>query len=426
MMRAVLLAVGAVVVMAGCGKADLGPVPVGGDYKLYTMASTPDSELVSVIDSRSHSVERTLPLGTPSPDWTHLYSVKASSLLDLDPQTGHQLHTLQLPGNFQLPPATIGGVPGGLSQDGHWLVLEAFDNAGSGITNATHFLIVDTSYAIPAKLVDLSGFFDFDAISNDGQRVYVIQHLYLNSSASQYYVRFLNVGSGRLDPTIVFDKSDGSSAMAGLRLSGVASPDGHWLYSVYARQDKSAFIHALSLDNPLAFCIDLPGSGYSTSQDAFHWSLALSRDGSQLYAANGAMGIVAQVNTSPNAPLRITRSVHIASTGTTASLFAQDVVAKELGANGAVLSPDGRTLVITGATGVAWVDTATLGLQGRQLTGWTVWSLGLSPDGTALYAVNDSGMIAEMSMSGPHATTTFGGGPGQPMALIRVEAAQVP
>ena len=31
--------------------------------------------------------------------------------------------------------------------------------------------------------------------------------------------------------------------MAGLRLSGVASPDGHWLYSIYARQDKGAFIH---------------------------------------------------------------------------------------------------------------------------------------------------------------------------------------
>jgi DNA-binding beta-propeller fold protein YncE len=420
-MRALLLAVCAVVVVTACGRAPLGPVTAGGGYKLYAMASTRDSELVSVIDSRSHSVERTLPSGTPSPDWTHIYSVKSNSLLDVDPQTGAMRHTLQLPGGFQLPPATLSGVPGGLSQDGRWLVLEAFDKMASGVTTGTHFLIVDTSYAKPVKRVDLAGSFQFDAISNDGQRIYLIEYL----SNGAYHVRFFNVVSGQLDPTIVFDKSDGSSAMAGLRLSGVASPDGHWLYSVYTRQNKGAFIHALSLDDPIAFCIDLPGSGYSSNPDEFHWSLALSRDGRNLYAANGAMGIVAEGDTASNAPPSITRTVHIDTTAPSASL-GQDVEAKEVGANGAVLSPDGRTLVMTGATGVMWVDTANLRANGRQLTDWTVWSLALSPNGNTLYAVNDAGMIAEVSMTGPHAATRFGGGLVQPIALIRVEAAQVP
>jgi hypothetical protein len=433
-MRAPLAAVCALVVLAGCGRAQFGGVPSSGDYKLYEAASTQSSQLVSVIDSRSHSVERSLPLGTPSPDWGHLYLVRstpidrpdtlpAKTLLDVDPKTGATLRVTQLPGYFQLPSATMSGVPGGLSQDGHWLVLEAFDTTSNGLPSATHLVLVDTSYSRPLQRVDLTGYFQFDAVSNDGLRIYLIQYV----SSTEYYVRFYDVGMKALDPTFIFDKSDGGAAMAGLRLSGVASPDGHWLYSVYNRQDKGAFIHALSMDNAIAFCIDLPGSGYATSTDGFRWSLALSRDGSHLYAANGAMGIVADVSTGGNGLPSITRTVHIDSTGPTASIFAQDVQAKEFGAyDGAVLSPDGRTLVMAGATGIVWLDTATLHAQSRQLTNWAVWGLALSPDGSMLYAVNDAGNIAEMSMTGKHLATTFSGAPGQPLALIRVEAAQAP
>ncbi len=419
-MRAFLAGVCVVVVVAGCGKAPLGPVIAGGD-KLYVAASTRDSMQLAVIDSQSHSVVRSLALGTPSPDWTHLYTVKASSLLDVDPHTGAVRHTLQLPGHFQLPPATISGVPGGLSQDGRWLVLEAFDSSPAAIPSATHLLVVDTSYGQPVRQVDLQGFFQFDAISNDGRRIYLIEYL----SSSSYHVRFFDVGAGQLDPAVIFDKSDGSSAMAGVRLSGVASPDGHWLYSVYARSNKGAFIHALSLDNPLAFCIDLPGSGYSSSQHEFHWSLALSTDGSRLFAANGVMGVVAEVDTSTNGP-RLMHTMRIDTTAASSNVVGQNVQAKELGPNGAVLSPDAKTLVVSGATGVMWIDTTSFRALGHQLADWRVWSLGLSPNGTMLYAVNDSGMIAAMAMTGAHAATTFTGAAGQPVALIRVEGARVP
>ncbi len=419
-MRALLAGVCAVVVVAGCGRVG-GPVISGGD-RLYAAASTQDANFVSVIDSRSHSVVRSLPWGTFSPDWAHLYSVRARSLVDVDPQTGAALRTLQLPGRFELPPATIGGLPGGLSQNGRWLVAEAFDAKSESLPSGTHFVVVDTTYVNPVKRIDLPGYFEFDAISNDGQRIYLIEYL----SSSQYRVRFFSVTTRQLDPTIVFDKSDGTTAMAGLRLSGVASPDGRWLYSVYARHDKSAFIHALSLDNPIAFCIDLPGSGYASNPNEFHWSLALSADGSRLFAANGAMGVVAEVNTNTDGVPTISRASHITVAATSAGLIVQDVQAKEFGANGAVLSPDGQALVITGSTGVAWLDTATLSVSGRQLPTWTVWSLALSPNAKTLYAVSDGGMIAELSMASPHTATTFAGGPGQPIALIRVEAAQAP
>ena len=421
-MRILVTALSAVLLVAACGRAPVGTLPTSGDYKLYEAASTQSAQMVSVIDSRTHSVERSLPLGTPSPDWTHLYSVNSRTLVDMDPKTGATLHSTKLPGDFQLPMATLSGVPGGLAQNGHWLVLEAFDSPAGSVPTGTHLLLVDTSYSRAARQVDLPGYFQFDAVSNDGQWIYLVQFVF---DTTEYHVRRYDMAAGQLDPTIIFDKSDGSAAMTGLRLSGVASPDGRWLYSVYARQDMSAFIHVLSLDAPIAFCIDLPGSGYAANPDSFQWSLALNRDGSHLYAANGAMGAVVDVNTAAYGP-SITRIIRVASTASAEGPFIQNVQAKEFGANGTVLSPDGRTLVMSGSTGVVWVDAATLHAQGRQLTDWKVWSLALSPDGSTLYVVNDAGRIAEVAMTGSHAATTFGGGPGQPLALIRVEAAPVP
>ena len=284
-MRALVLAIGVLVIVAGCGRIP-GAQISAGDYKLYEAASTSSAQQVSVIDSRSHTVERTIPLGTPSPDWTHLYTVTDHNLVDLDPQTGATFRTLGLPGDFQLPPATFSGVPGGLSQNGRWLVLESFDANTDGVRTATHLLVVDTSYAKATRQVNLNGFFEFDAVSNDGQRIFLIEYL----AGNQYHVRFYDFGAGRLDPNVIFDKSDGSSAMAGVRLSGIPSHDGQWLYSVYVRQDKSTFIHALNLDVPFALCLDLPGSGYMANPDEFHWSLAMNAAGTRLYAANGATG----------------------------------------------------------------------------------------------------------------------------------------
>jgi hypothetical protein len=415
-MRALVLAIGALVIVAGCGRIPGAQVPAG-DYKLYEANSSSLSQNVSVIDSRSHRVDLSLPLGTPSPDWTHLYTVGSGALVDLDPQTGASLHRMQLPGHFELPPATVTGVPGGLSQNGRWLVLESFDATSNGVRTATHLLVVDTSYAKAARQINLNGFFEFDAVSNDGQRIFLIEYL----AGNQYHVRFYDFGAGRLDPNVIFDKSDGSSAMAGVRLSGIPSHDGQWLYSVYVREDKSAFIHALNLDVPFALCLDLPGSGYMANPDEFHWSLAMNAAGTHLYAANGATGIVTDLPIDNGAPGQM-RAAKLNDSQTGGRFGVLDAQAKELGGNAAAVSPNGRTLVIAGKTGVLWVDTASLKTRDRQLAGWSVWSLAMSPDGTTLYVVDSAGMIAEVPMAGAHSAITFAGAGEQPLALMRVAA----
>jgi hypothetical protein len=416
-MRGLLCAVvAAIVVVSGCGKAAAPPATSAG-YKLYEAASTRSSQLVAVIDTRSHAVDRTLPWGILA--GTHLYSITATTLSDIDPATGSTTRKLQLPGPFQLANGTVSGVPGGLSQSGRWLVLERAPGQPSSSTS--QLLVVDTSVMKALAPITLTGNFQFDAISNDGQRLFLIDYL----DGANYTVRVYDIPSGKLDPNIIVDKSDGTALMAGIRLSGVPSPDGQWLYSVYARHHKGAFIHALNLDG-YAFCLDLPGSGYESSSDEFQWSLALSTDGSRLYAANGAKGIVAEVHAQGNNPPSVVRTVHIDKPTATSSMFVQNVEAKELTTGGLLLSLDGKTLVMAGQTGLLWIDTSTLRARSSHLAYWTVWSLGLSPDGTMVYALNNAGTIAELSMENPGTPTTFGASGAAPMALIRVDSSPAP
>ena len=389
------------VLVAGCGGTQQILRQTRGD-KLYEAVSTHSSQVVSVIDSRSHTADRRLPMGVPTSDWRHLYSVASTSLVDTDPQTGATLSTMPLGGAYQLPAATANGVPGGLAPNGMWLVVESTDSSQS------HMLIVNTTTSTVRRKIDLDGYFQFDAISNDGDRLYLIQHL----NGREYYVRLYDVIGGRLDENIVVDKSDGNQAMVGTRLSGIATSDGHMLFSMYVREHESPFIHALSLDGPFAFCLDLPGDGYADSAAELQWSLAITGDGSRIYAANPATGVVAVISTGANSVPSVLRTARFER--------AISPNAKGSGANAAVVSRDGKTLVVGGASGVTWIDTSSLQVRAHALTGWHVSSVGLSPNGQNLYAVGDDGRIAEISMADAAVTSRFDPSAGEPLALMRV------
>jgi len=413
-MKRLLMAVcGLVLVATSCGKVPPQPL-AAGDFRLYEAASTSSSQLVAVISSRSQAADSRLPLGALSPDGAHLYAATSNTLQDIDPHTGTVLRTLRLPGSFSLPPATLGGIPGGLSQNGKWLVLQT----GAAQTSS-HMLLIDTAQLKVTNRIDLDGTFEFDAIDNTGTRLYLIE--YTNITQGYYRVRVYEVGTGLGSYTVIDKGGNGiPEPMTGVRLSGVFSPDGQWLYSVYARQGSGAFVHALNLTMPFAFCLDLPNSG--SPADSFHWSLALTSDGKHLYAANGAMGSVTQIDNLDGYNPSIVRTKQFGAPGATANVLVQNVDAKELGANGAVLSPDGATLVTTGTTGLIWIDTATLRVRSQELKAWSVWSLVGSPDGTRVYALRDNGAIAELAMSDGRLGATFNPAVGSPIGLLRAEA----
>ena len=412
-MRRTLLAVSALALVVGCGSP--GPV-AAGNYKLYEAASARTGQIVALIDTQSRTTERRLPWGIPSTDGKHFFALSAKTLQDIDPRSGTVLRTLQLPGTFEMPPATLGGAPGGLSQNGRYLVLQA-----TGPRTSTHMLLIDTQLFNVAKRIDLNGKFDFDAVSNSGQSVYVLE--YPNAADTYYHVRVYEVLAGHLGGYTVVDKGNPNEVMTGVRLSGVFSPDGQWLYSLYARANQGAFVHALNLSQPFAFCLDLPGSGYSSNMNAFQWSLAITPDGRHVFAANGPMGLVTRIDNLDGGQPAIKSNGRIGSAGSAAIPFVQNVAAKEMGPHGAVVSNDGKTLVTAGTNGLIWIDTGTMQVRNRLLTNWSVWSLAASPDGAMIYALNDAGAIAELSMASARVVATFDPAEGFPMGLWRVEPA---
>ena len=383
--------------VSACGANLHDPLPAAG-LKLYEVIG----QSILVIDSKSDSVERQLPLGTPSRDWKHLYSMLGDSLLDTDPVTGVTQNSVQVGSGYELPPATSTGLPGGLSPAGRWLVVQASD------ATATHMAVIDTRSFKVTDRFDLNGRFTFDAVSDDGLRLYLIQYL----NGREYYVRLFDIPGNNLDANIVVDKSDGNQAMAGLRLSGITAPDGSMLFSMYVRENESPFVHALNLSGPFAFCLDLPGGGYTRDRAAMQWSLAMTRDGSRLYAINGATGSVAELDTSNQYSPQIVRTGHINGGSSGAG-----------GRGAAILSTDGLTLVTTGADGLVWLDTSSLQVRLRSLTGWRVSSLGIAPDGQTLFAIDDSGQVAEVAMASGAVMARFDPAAGKPTALMRVAAA---
>ena len=74
---------------------------------------------------------------------------------------------------------------GGTSPDGRWIVL----------VGSSGFVVVDTTSGKQYP-VSLKGRFSFDAISNDGQHLYLIEPL----AGSAYQVRLVNVFSNTLEP----------------------------------------------------------------------------------------------------------------------------------------------------------------------------------------------------------------------------------
>ncbi len=374
MRKAILAGLCAVVIVAACGQVPRqGPQP-GDDILFIATASG-----VAAVDARTHSSLASLPAGTATADWKHYYVVTDGVLIDLNPLTGSTQRSMAVPAGYALPIVTAGKMPGGLSQDGVWLVLEKHDATGS------HLLEIRTTFAGSPRPIDLAGDFTFDAVSNDGSRVYLIQH----AANGHYFVRDFIVGSG-LDPTVIFDKTDGAAAMSGVRLMGVPAPDGSWLYSVYARKDQSAFVHELNLEAPLALCVDLAGPGYAANGGAMHWALAMAPATGRLVAVNAALGVVTEM-TPPGGP---------------DAAAAMGRVTGLSGPTSAVLTPDGATLVVGAQGGVRWMSVSGWKTTASALDSWAIVGLVPAGDGKTIYAVSDSGQVARLDAAG-HVISTF-------------------
>ena len=163
------------------------------------------------------------------------------------------------------------------------------------------------------RKVTLKPGFTIDALSPEGRWLYVIQH----KNGQQYAVRRLNLRTGVLHPSALAQKGE-QEQMAGTPAGAIQSWDGNWQFTLYVNAaHKTAFVHALSLNQSYTVCIDLPGTG--TPAELRTYSLALSPDG-HLFAANPALGLIADISLNTFKP--VVKRFPAASAASTASAAA--------------------------------------------------------------------------------------------------------
>jgi hypothetical protein len=195
-----------------------------------------------------------------------------------------------LDGRFTIPAVAYDGSADGLSRDGSTLVLIA---PRTGFPRArTTFAVLDALTMRLRTTVRLPGDFSFDAISPDGETVYLVNYLSPRDPTS-YAVRAYDVTAGRLLPKPIVDPTESDEAMGGTPVTREASPDGRWAYTLYERGSQYPFIHALDTMGGTARCIDLellPGSLAAAR-------LQISPDGASLRLVRSGVAL-AEINTS--------------------------------------------------------------------------------------------------------------------------------
>ena len=381
--RLIALLILTVSILTACGRANAMP-PAAAGYLIFLEGGFSNGgESVKVLDSGTGTVVRELPMGTPASDWSRYYIVTQltgkAQLKAIDPASGRTIAQTTIPAGYSLPNIAFQGPTAGISPNGQWLALTQ-----KGTT--TKFMVGSSSLTDAFKTIHVSGDFVFDALSNDGKSLYLIQKM---KDANHYQVRLYDVAAGALMPQPVVDKREPNEPMNGIRGDSAADSTGNYVYTVYIR-DGGPFIHALPLDQPIAWCVDLPSTSASDIERQFHWALALSHDGRTLYAANEALGKVAVM--AAGTPPTVVRTASVALSHSD-SLFAgliTNAQAKGPRIGGAALSPDGRTLYTFASVGVVAIDTATLKVRARYLDPWQPDTMRMSTDGKWLYVAESS------------------------------------
>ena len=361
------------------------PGPIG-DLLVMRNGDAAGSDGYAVIEARTGQVVFTLPRGAISGDWRTVVGLEAGAAATTvrvaDAEGGSLRRDIQVPAAWRLPTIGIARTPGGLSAGGNTLVLEEEAPTGGSAGSAqTQFAIVATDGSADPRIVTLDGSFKYDALSPNGDWLYLIERL-AAGYPTQYAVRRLDVASGRLEDGSIVDKRNVDEVMSGYAVTQLTGRLG-WVYTLYLGHD-GAFIHALNTNDGVAFCIDLPGTLGSDEAMAAGWGLALSPTRDELFAANGTLGVISDIDLS-NFSVRRTSPLAVAP-----AIELAKFESAEPAGGGLALSQDGATLYLLGRPGVMVVrasDLATIGHLGGNRRYLSV----AAGSGRAVYAVRDDG-----------------------------------
>jgi hypothetical protein len=228
---------------------------------------------LQAFDVRTGRARFELPFGVASADGrTFLAPVSSRIRTDVvgyDARTGRRVGAWTRRGGWWIA---------GVSANGRFAALVGRRNTIDVVT-ARHGWVV--------RHVRLGPRWEVETVSNDGRRLFLIEHL-----RSDYRVRLYDLAANRLVPHGLRVVNE-DAPMRGWGVRAVATADGHWLLTLYVNGHE-AFVHALDLRRAVAVCVDLPGR--ALPRKLVQWGLALAPGGRALVAANPSLGTVVSVD----------------------------------------------------------------------------------------------------------------------------------
>jgi hypothetical protein len=180
------------------------------------------------------------------------------TLLATRTSDGHVLHWRTIAGRYGIPFVTYYGTTGGISRNGRTLVL-GDASFGGGLRSRSTFQVVDPK-TFGYETISLEGDFAFDALSPNGQRLYLIQHV-SQTNLNRYLVREYDLNAERLLPGAIADRTQRGWVMQGSPIARATSANGRFAYTLYQNPGGYPFVHALDTVRATAHCVALPWTG---------------------------------------------------------------------------------------------------------------------------------------------------------------------
>ena len=191
-----------------------------------------------------------------------------------------------VPGLVGVPQVAYDGSVDGLSADGRMLVL---GSAPRPDDTETTFQVLQTRNLSVINTIRLRGQWSFDALAPDGATIYAIEYR-MSANPPSYRVRAIDAATGRVRPGAIVDKRDAGEVMRGSPVTRAAT-DG-MAYTLYARPNGTAFVHALDTRHGTAACIDLPWKATGNGI----WSARLSVVGGVILLRQPGAGKLASID----------------------------------------------------------------------------------------------------------------------------------
>ena len=332
----------------------------------------------------------------PTTDWSTVVRATSQGVVGtrvegLDPATGEEAWSLEVPGNYGVTVVSHDGTAAALSP-----INQIHYSSGRPRTK----LIVANGSTGEMQKYNLEGNLEPEAFSTDLSSLFVISFT-PPRQPTEYQVRRLDLDSGVVEDVFT-PHGELQGTMGGSSRVQTASPDGKRLYTLYTvkgQGEDKAFVHVLDLEMKWAHCIDLPAEFVPSA--ARSTAMATMPDGT-LLVANTSTGELAEIDP---VGLAIARSTSIEM---------------PIGTGRSSAVADGETLYLASGTEVIAVDISTLSVKERWTLDEKITGLQITPDGELLYLglSNDlakldvaSGDIETIASSGIGKIRRFGPAP---------------